>query len=248
MGTARSLRVPPRVHRECGVGDGNFLRPGGDYLDMTCDEIRVALSARMDGEEPQVPVAHVDAHLRDCADCRAWRAQAEAITRAVRVQPADVPDLTEKVLAAVAAEVGDAARRQQAAAAQRSRRQILRIAVAGAAIAQLLLAVPILVTELSVLDPHTSREMASFDAALAVGFLLAAYRPERAQAFVPVGFVLSVCLALTSVVDIVNSDATVMQELGHLVTVAQAVLLWALGRVDQRVTGPLSAAVARGRG
>ena len=55
------------------------------------------------------------------------------------------PTSPQKVLAAVAAEVGDAARRQLAAAAQRSRRQILRIAVAGAAVAQLLLAVPILV-------------------------------------------------------------------------------------------------------
>ena len=97
------------------------------------------------------------------------------------------------------------------------------------------------------LDPHTSREMASFDARSRWVSCSRRSGQSAAQAFVPVGFVLSVCLALTSVVDIVNSDTTVMQELGHLVTVAQAVLLWALGRVDQRVTGPRSAAVARGR-
>lgn len=207
----------------------------------------MALSARMDGEDPQMPAVRLDAHLRECADCRAWQTQAEAITRAVRVQPAQVPDLTEQVLAAVAAELGDAARRRQAAAAQRLRRQILRIALAGAAIAQLVLAVPVLVGTLSVLDPHTSREMASFDAALAVGFLLAAYRPERAQAFVPVGFVLATCLALTSVLDIVNSAATVVQELGHLVTVAQAVLVWALGRIDRKTASPVATALVRGR-
>ena len=129
------------------------------------------------------------------------------------------------------------------------RRQILRVAVAVAAVAQLAIALPILLAGFGVeVDPHTSREMASFDVALAVGFALAAFRPERAQAFVPVAFVLAVCLAGTSAVDIVSSTTAVVHEIGHLAAVVQAGLLWALGRVSRRTDPPLAAAVVTGRG
>ncbi|SDX93089.1 Predicted anti-sigma-YlaC factor YlaD, contains Zn-finger domain [Micromonospora pattaloongensis] len=217
---------------------------------MTCDEIRIALSARLDGEDPQAPAARLDGHLAGCAACRVWLARAEQVTRAVRVQPAEVPDLTAAVLAAVAADPrGPAAARRRAAAAARGRRQILRVAVAVAAVAQLAVALPILLAGFGVaVDPHTSREMASFDVALAVGFALAAYRPERAQAFVPVAFVLAVCLAGTSAVDIANSTTLLVHEIGHLAAVVQAVLLWALGRVSGGRAGPVSTAAAAGRG
>ncbi|GAB3955092.1 hypothetical protein GCM10027614_63310 [Micromonospora vulcania] len=133
------------------------------------------------------------------------------------------------------------------AAIRQARRQVLRIAVAVAAVAQLAIALPILLAGLGVsVDPHTGREMASFDVALAVGFVLAAWRPERARAFLPVALVLAVCLAGTSVVDIANSTTALVHEVGHLAAVVQAGLLWALGRTsgDDR---PLAPALA-GRG
>jgi hypothetical protein len=108
-----------------------------------------------------------------------------------------------------------------------------------AAVAQLSLAVPALMSGLGVTaDPHASREMASFDIALAVGFVLAAYRPDRARAFVPVAFVLAACLAITSAVDMANASTALIHEIGHLAAVAQAVLLWALGRATPRATPP----------
>ncbi|MEV4442677.1 zf-HC2 domain-containing protein [Streptomyces sp. NPDC049577] len=41
---------------------------------MHCSEVRTAVSARVDGEEPPPGVtgAALDAHLRDCAACRDW--------------------------------------------------------------------------------------------------------------------------------------------------------------------------------
>lgn len=216
---------------------------------MTCDEVRVALSARLDGEDPQAPDATLDGHVAGCAECRGWLARAEQVTRLVRVQSAHVPDLTAAVLAAVAADPqASAAARGQAAAreaAAHGRRQILRVAVAVAAAAQLAIALPILLGGLAV-DPHTSREMASFDVALAVGFALAAYRPERARAFVPVAFVLAVCLAATSAVDIANSSTALVHEVGHLAAVVQAGLLWALGRATGRASTGGALAVGRG--
>ena len=75
--------------------------------------------------------------------------------------------------------------------------------------------------------------MACFDVAIAVGFLLAALRPAQARAFVPVAFILAVCLAMTSTVDVINNYASLPHELGHLVAIAQGALLWLLGRAHR---------------
>jgi predicted anti-sigma-YlaC factor YlaD len=218
---------------------------------MTCEQMRVALSARLDGEAAGVADPVLDAHLVECTGCRDWLAQAERVTQAVRAQPVEVPDLTAAVLAAVAADP-KAPRRTRAAAtnaaaanaattadvARHGRQQILRLAVAVAAAAQLVLAVPVLLTGASLAtDPHSSREMASFDVALAVGFALAAWRPQRARAFVPVAFVLAACLAVTTAVDLANSTTALLHEVGHLAAVAQAALLWALGRSSDGTPG-----------
>lgn len=216
------------------------------------------MSARLDGEDPQAPATALDGHLTSCGACRTWLTQAERVTRLVRVRAVEVPDLTASVLAAVAADPkATAAARNARRRNARSRnaetvygtRQILRVAVAVAAVAQLAVALPILLAGLGVAaDPHVSREMASFDVALSVGFVLAAYRPERAQAFVPVAFVLAVCLAGTSIVDIANSTTALVHEMGHLAAVAQAGLLWALGRVSRRTDPPMAAAMTTGHG
>ncbi|SCL52808.1 Predicted anti-sigma-YlaC factor YlaD, contains Zn-finger domain [Micromonospora citrea] len=205
---------------------------------MTCDDVRTALSARLDGEDPQASPEALDAHTGGCPGCRSWLARAEQVTRLARVRAVAVPDLTASVLAAVAAD--GVAGRDAAAAARRGRRQVLRVAVAVAAVAQLAIALPVLLAGLGVtVDPHTSREMASFDVALAVGFALAAWRPERARAFVPVALVLAVCLAGTSAVDIANSTTALVHEVGHLAAVVQAGLLWALGRLSGEPQRPV---------
>jgi hypothetical protein len=63
--------------------------------------------------------------------------------------------------------------------------------------------------------------------------VLAAWRPQRAMALVPVAFVLAGCLAGTSVIDIVHGVTGAGHEVVHLVAMVQAGLLWALGRVDR---------------
>ncbi|MET8909068.1 zf-HC2 domain-containing protein [Micromonospora sp. NPDC004551] len=214
---------------------------------MRCDDVRVALSAGLDGEDPRVPAAALAGHTAACPGCRSWLARAERVTRLARLQAVAVPDLTAPVLAAVAAD--RAAAEDSVAATRRARRQVLRVAVAVAAVAQLAVALPILLAGAGIdADPHTGREMASFDAALAVGFALAAWRPERARAFLPVALVLAVCLAGTSAVDIAASTTALVHELGHLAAVAQAGLLWALGRVSGEAEHRLPTALAPGRG
>jgi len=179
-----------------------------------CDDVRVALSARLDGDVFDSPL-NIDLHLAACEDCRAWLAAAERLT----VPAPDAPDLTEQILAAVAAD------REAAQRERRSRGHILQVALVLSAVVQLALAIPELFT-----GAHVGREAASFDIALAVGFVLAARRPERAGAFVPVAFVLAGCLILTSIFDISRGVAVPTHEISHVAALAQAGLLLALSR------------------
>ena len=48
---------------------------------VRCDVAREALSARLDGERPQVLAQQVDAHLESCRGCRAWLIGAAVQTR-----------------------------------------------------------------------------------------------------------------------------------------------------------------------
>ena len=216
---------------------------------MQCAQIRVALSALADQEDPGSDRTDVDAHLAGCAECRAWRSAAAVATaevRAGRRSASEVPDLTEQVLAAVAADRRPARRRSGAAGGRSPgslHAGVLRWAVGLSAIAQLLLALPALVAEPSTGDAalHTGREMASFDVAVAIGFLFVAARPAWARALVPVAVALAGCLLLTSAIDVADGAAQLGHELNHLLAGVQAALMWLLARADrtQGVSEPL---------
>jgi len=186
---------------------------------MMCEQARVALSARLDGEEPGVSEPALAAHVGDCAGCRDWLGRAEQVTRMVRLQAVRVPDLTDRVLAAVADRTPPVPRQGWTTNA-------LRVAVAVVALVQLVLTLPDLVQGFA----HAAHEGASFDIAVAVGFLFAALRPRFARAYTPVALVLVFCLALTAQVDVAHSRVNALHELSHLATVAEAALLWVLGR------------------
>lgn len=69
---------------------------------MRCDVAREALSARLDGERPQVLAQQVDAHLESCRSCRSWLIGAAAQTRRLAsVTPGEGPDLVDKIMASI---------------------------------------------------------------------------------------------------------------------------------------------------
>jgi len=191
-----------------------------------CELIREALSARLDGEPSPVTPGVLEAHLTACGECQEWLATVEEVTSAVRQHIPEAPDLTAPILAAVRAESRDAARD----AANRKKRATMRLALGLTALMQLAMAIPMLLGLGDI--AHTSREAASFDIAVAVGFALAAWRPDLARAFVPVAFVLAGCLIVTSIFDIVEGAARFAHEFGHIAALAQAALLWGLSRHD----------------
>lgn len=67
---------------------------------MRCDVAREALSARLDGERPQVLAQQVDAHLDSCRSCRTWLIGAAVQSRRLAsIEPGEGPDLVAKIMA-----------------------------------------------------------------------------------------------------------------------------------------------------
>ena len=196
---------------------------------MDCRACREAISARLDGHDTDDPT--VDAHLAGCLECQAWRADAVALAHRVDLHTAQsVPDRSSAILAALA----DASAADEASA----RAEALlpwRIGLAALGTVQLLLAAPVLLfgTEPGA-GIHAAREMGSFDVALAVGFLVAAWRPARAWGMVPLVAALALCLAGTSVIDVAEGRATLTGETLHLTHVVGLVMLWALAHTYRR--------------
>jgi predicted anti-sigma-YlaC factor YlaD len=181
---------------------------------MTCSQARLALSARLDGEDPGADLAGLAAHLDGCAACHRWLAAAERLRGAVRAPAA--PDLTVAVLARLAADRTAADRRT---AATRARVEwVLRLGLGAFASVQLLLALPGL---LGIAGAHPHHEVTAF----AVAFLLAAFRPALARPYAPVGLVLAGCLALSAVLDLAQGYTTLGHEAAHLMTVVPAAML-----------------------
>lgn len=213
---------------------------------MQCAQIRIALSALADGEEPGIALDDVVSHLTGCQECRAWRSAALAVTETARSgwpPAADVPDLTAQVLAAVGADPAVTAARVGAnprPATSFVHPGVLRWALGISAVAQLLLALPALVAAPTSGDTalHAGREMASFDVAVAIGFLFVAARPGWARALVPVAVALTGCLLLTSTIDVSGGAAQFGHELNHVLAGVQAGLLWWLARGNRTLVGP----------
>jgi predicted anti-sigma-YlaC factor YlaD len=188
---------------------------------MQCDDFQDALSARLDGEALPVGLtdAAVDAHVARCAACTAFAAGSVAQHRALRVRAAEpVPDLTDGILAALPA----AARPQPV-------REWARYALLAVALTDLILALPaVLLGEDPGASIHVARELGSFDVALAVGLLWAAWQPRRAASLLPIFVALAAATFFTAVLDVARDQAPLSGEAHHVLDLAGLALLWAL--------------------
>ena len=189
---------------------------------MDCTDARAAISARLDGEDlpPTTPEPALEAHLRTCSDCRDFDTTATAMHRRLRLRPAEaVPDLSAPILAALEP-------------ADEGRIAGLRAGLAVVAAVQILIALPALILgDDAGLPAHTARHLGSFAVALGIGFLVAAWRPERVGGVLPLTAALVLCLLLTSSVDVASSRTDVLDELGgHATELVGLGLLWLLAR------------------
>lgn len=210
-----------------------------------CAAIREAVSAELDGEPAPLSYVEVAHHLDGCAACRRFADEVPGLARRTRVGAADaIPDLTSAIVANLATEgtgAGRGARRSDLPRSSRPRpaqrvgqrvgRRVgeLRVLVALAGAAQLVVAVPML---LGVVGPdlHLGRDLGALQIALGFGLLLAAAQPRRAPGVLPVLAVVTGITAIAAIVDVVAGTATIAVELTHLTELVGVGVLWALSR------------------
>ena len=187
---------------------------------MRCNTARTAISARLDGEDPGVDPTALVEHLERCAMCRAFERDAESMHRDVRLARApEVPDLTAPILTSLAADYRPQAPHQRA----------LRITLALVAAVMIVAALPALVLgDDAGLPVHAARHVGSFDLALAVGFLFAAWRPSRVAGLLPVVTALVACLVGTSLLDVLDGRTGALTEVQHAVEVVGLTAAWLL--------------------
>jgi predicted anti-sigma-YlaC factor YlaD len=195
---------------------------------MTCMQIHQAISARLDGEDPGLDESTVYAHLAGCAECRAFSHRAEALHRSVRLAPAPaIPDLTPAILTAIGAETLDQAEPDTNLA--------LRWILVAIAVAQIAVAIPALVFGSDAgLPVHTARHIGSFDVALAVGFLYAAWKPSRIPGLLPVVAALVACLVGSSLLDVASGNTRALGEAQHVIDFVGLAVVWLLSRPAPR--------------
>ncbi len=190
---------------------------------MRCDDARVALSARLDGEVLPVEAADLEHHLAACPECRRHEADLAGLRRAGLVVPTPTPPaLPERVLAAIEP---DRSTSPQA--------RSLRVALVTVAIAQAGIAAPELFRAGGGLTAHQARHLGVFSIALAAGFLFTALRPRRVGALLPLAAVLAGGLVLTGVLDAAAGRTPIAGESTHLLEVVGLVLLWMLTRIER---------------
>lgn len=195
--------------------------------DVSCERIRDAASARLDGESIGMSGAALDAHLGRCPACAGWLARSTEVTRTVRIAAVHVPDLTQAVVDQVMRQVGPAVRR-------RRRRTVVRVLLAVAGVAQLAIAAPDLFGDSlgMAMSMHAAHESAAWNAALGAAFLATAWRPARAGGVIPPLAAFVGLLSVLSVHDLATG-AVHLSRLGtHLGCVAGLVLVVALSRLD----------------
>ncbi len=206
---------------------------------MDCTHIREALSARLDGEDAlSTDASLLDAHVAGCPACSTWLADVTAMHRLTRVRAADpVPDLSSAIVARATA--APAAPRRRALAEPIS---TARWGLFVVALTQLVLAGPaVLLGEDAGATVHVARELGSFDVALAVGLLVAAWQPARAWGLLPVAAALGLVMGTTAVLDVVDGSASTFGEAHHLLDLAGVGLLWLVARAARTTpvpTGP----------
>ncbi len=180
----------------------------GNRSAADCGSARAWLSARRDGETLGDD-KRAQAHLERCEACAAWMQALDEVTRRVRVHVVEGPDVVSAALASCGGADPD-----------RSRHRTGRILLAMAAVAGVTLSV-LRLGPVSALGEHVSahagRELGSFEAAMAVGFAAAAWRPQRYVAgLLAVTAAVSVLTVLSSFSDLFNQRTDMAVEASHL--------------------------------
>lgn len=198
---------------------GNQEGISADSSTVRCTQVREAVSARIDDEDPgTVDEAQLRAHLAACTGCTVFAERARALTPTVH-----------RAAAGPYAELENLAARFPLRADRRTTG--LRLAIAVLAVVELLTPLIGLVQDHGYGgEDHAGHETLSFTVAVAAGLLVVAIRPIHARGYLPLVLVAMTLLLATAAGDVAAGRAALVEELPHLNLAAAAVLLWLLAR------------------
>jgi predicted anti-sigma-YlaC factor YlaD len=228
------------------LGIGNRTGTPIDYLVVRCQTAREAISALLDGEDPGVEGWALDDHVLACADCRRWQSAAHAVTRNGRLGPArPVTVGSDELIAAVLAHSRPPRRPTSLTWA--------RVCLVAVGVSQAAITAPLLIYGRDRTAPvHIAHEVGAFAMALAVGFLVAALKPDRARGMQALVGAAAALLVVTALLDLLNGRTDLGDEAPHLLAVLGWLLLvrvaaetpsttvdsrWSLAPVVRAVTG-----------
>lgn len=195
---------------------------------MRCAECRELLSVVTDGEATELERRSVEAHLAGCSRCESYASAIERLNRRLRVRAADpVPDLAERIVAGARAPVG---------APRAVNAEWPRYALLWVGLVQVVLAAPALSANSA--SVHAIREVGSFDLALGVGLLVAAWQPRRAAGLLPMALALVGALAFSATLDVVGGRVSPMSESQHVFDLIGLGALWLCARRAPRRARP----------
>lgn len=166
----------------------------------------------------------IDTHLARCAGCAAFAGAVEQLDRRLRIRPAEaVPDLSAPILRA---------------SAPKAARDWPRYVLLWVALTELVLAVPALMGASRNTSVHAAHELGSWEVALAVGLLVAAWQPRRAAGLLPFALALAGAMVATASFDIVTGHAPAAGEAQHILDLVGVAALWMLTRSAHRPATP----------
>jgi hypothetical protein len=96
------------------------------------------------------------------------------------------------------------------------------------ALTQLVVALPALLGHDTGTTVHLARHIGALTAALAIGYLYAAWRPIRAFGLLPIAAALAATMLFTASLDVIQGRVGVAGEASHVLDFAALVLLWML--------------------
>ncbi|MCZ9306942.1 zf-HC2 domain-containing protein [Corynebacterium sp. c8Ua_181] len=194
---------------------------------LTHSQVQAAVSAQLDGEHSELSKDVIDAHLESCAECRAFRDKAAALSRSLNfVEPSDSgmappTDLSEVILAGVEPEW------RRTSSARQANLMVARIAMVLMGVIFAIWAVVLIVHASglvplgaggTVLDPTADPERASLlmeGAAMrfgmACGLFFSAWRPAAVTGLLPVSATMFAFLFGFGMRDIALSTVTIEQ-------------------------------------
>lgn len=176
----------------------------------------------LDGEDPGVEPALVDAHVDHCAECAVFLTAATTLRRSLLHEATPMADLAPAVVKA--ARVAD----------RRSAWGLARLLLAFCAAAIIGWSVPDLLGHGHAEGAHAARHLGAFTVAFGVSLIVVVVRPARARSMLPVAMVLGLTLLITATVDLVGGRAPLIGEMTHVPELASVVLLWLLGSPARR--------------